>query len=131
MKKIFALAAVAALTLTSACSNFSGFSKKPEAKAPAFSGTFADSCAKPSSKFTFNDGGTGTIQARGQSRNFTWQQKGNIAYVSVPSQGGTPAQTYGLSRTQSGIYLSSLTVNGQTQNLTQASASERTKVKCA
>ncbi len=127
MKKLLTLTAVLGLTVTSACvvNNNTG------ASSTGFVGSFADQCASPASSFTFNQGGTGHIKARGQSRNFTWYQKGNTAYVSVPSSGGTPAQTYGLNRTQSGIYLTSLAVNGQNQDLTKATATERTKVKCS
>lgn len=126
MKKLLTLTAVIGLAVTSACT----MTSNTNTNKTSFVGSYADQCAAPASSFTFNQGGTGNIHARGQSRNFTWYQKGNIAYVSVPSSGGTPAQTYGLSRTQSGIYLTSLAVNGQNQDLTKASASERTKVKC-
>ncbi len=128
MKTILKITLIAALASSAACTNLAS---KNQPSASTFAGTYADNCATPSSSFAFRDGGNGSINARGQSRNFTWYQKGNVAYVSVPSQGGTPAQTYGLTRTQSGIYLSSLAVNGQTQDITKASASERTKVKCA
>ncbi len=126
MKKLLTLTAITALTLISACTWTNNTQSTPR-----FTGTFADKCSAPSSSFTFNNAGTGNIKARGQSRNFTWYQKGNVAYVSVPSEGGTPAQTYGLTRTQSGIYLTSLAVNGQNKDLTKATASERTKVKCS
>ncbi|MFV0431878.1 MAG: hypothetical protein ACK5MJ_06870 [Alphaproteobacteria bacterium] len=126
MKKLLALSAIAGMIVVSGCtSEFGGSSSS------GIVGTYSDSCSAPQSSFIFRNGGSGTIQARGMTRNFTWTQNGRTAYVSVPTSGGTPAQTYVLSRTQSGVYLSGLTVNGKQQNLTAVPASERTKTKCS
>lgn len=124
MKKLFVASSIISLAVISACTTTTTSSS-------SVVGTYADSCAAPKSSFTFNNGGSGTIHARGMTRNFTWTQRGATAYASVPASGGTPAQTYVLSRTQSGVYLSGLTVNGQQQNLSSVPASERTKAKCS
>lgn len=96
-----------------------------------FVGRFSDSCASPTSSFTFHHGGTGSIVSKGKSHPFTWTQQGRSAFAFVETSGGKPAQTYTLNRTSGGIYLAAITVNGQLQNLTNVPANQRTKLKCS
>ncbi len=127
-KKIFAFAAFATLA---GCGTVSTIDNKTTGGDTSFIGTFSDNCASPSSSFTFHHGGKGVILSRGGQYNFTWTQKGRSAFAYVSTEAtGKPSQTYTLNRTNNGIYLAAISVNGQLRDLTSLKAQERTKIKC-
>ncbi len=115
------------LVLITACS---GIFPVGTPSSPQIVGSYADNCASPNRVFTFYPSGSGLVKAGGTNKNFSWQQSGANVVVIIPKTSDVAQQRYTLSKTQTGLFLSGLQVDGQLQSLDNVATSGRTLVRC-